>query len=379
VSEVDGWHDELRKVARDLLSSPGAAGDGGEPATLDWALATQLGWVGLEVPTALGGSGATFAEVAVVVEELGRAACAAPYLGTVVLGVGALVAVEPGPGRDSLLAGIGAGDVRVAVGLPTGDEAAGDVRPAFGLACDGAGLRLDGEVHFVPDAPDAHRLLVVAADPDGVSVVVSLDPAGRGVAVEPTPVVDGSRSLGTVTAASAPVGDAEVWRFAGDHRAALARLVQRGALAAAVDGVGVAGAMLDATVAYAGARHQFGRPIGSFQAVKHACADMLVQLSLSRELVAVAVGDVVAGSAATGTSVAMAKSHAGAMAVEVAGAAMQLHGGIGYTWASGVPRHLKRATLDRSLFGSPRAHRAALGHRYRAAGGGPPASETPVS
>jgi alkylation response protein AidB-like acyl-CoA dehydrogenase len=92
---------------------------------------------------------------------------------------------------------------------------------------------------------------------------------------------------------------------------------------------------------------------------------MLVQLSLSRELVGIAVADVVAGEPAAATSVAMAKAHAGTMAVEVAGSAMQLHGGIGYTWESGVPRHLKRAALDRSLFGSPRAHRAALGRRYR--------------
>lgn len=383
MSELDGLHDELRKVARDLLAAPGSAGEGGEPAAVDWSLLAELGWLGLEVPEALGGSGATFAEVAVVAEELGRAACSAPWLGSVVLGVGALVAVEPGPGRDELLSGIAAGEARVAVAVPTGDDAAGDVRPTFRLACDGAGLRLDGDARFVPDAPDAHRLLVLAADPDGVPVVVSADPSGRGVTVVPEPVVDGSRSLGSVTATAAPVADADVWRFAGEAdggaQAAFRRLVGRGALAVAVDGVGVAAAMLDETVAYAGVRHQFGRPIGSFQAVKHACADMLVQLSLARELVAVAVADVVAEDPAAATSVAMAKAHVGEVAVGVAGAAMQLHGGIGYTWESGVPRHLKRAALGRSLFGSPSAHRRAIARRYRAAAAEPPVSRTPVS
>jgi alkylation response protein AidB-like acyl-CoA dehydrogenase len=129
--------------------------------------------------------------------------------------------------------------------------------------------------------------------------------------------------------------------------------------------------MLDATVAYASVRQQFGRPIGSFQAVKHACADMLVQVSLSRELVAAAVEDVVAEAPGAATSVAMAKAHAGEMAVRVAGSAMQLHGGVGYTWESGVPLHLKRAALDRSLFGSPRTHRAAISRRYSASGTGP--------
>ena len=361
-------HDELRKVARDLLGAPVA----GEPVDLDWPLAASLGWLGLEVPEALGGSGATFAEVAVVGEELGRAAAAGPFLGTAVLGVGALAALEPGDDRDGLLAGIAAGDEVVAVAVPTGEAAAGAVvRPEFRLARTAAGLVLDGGAAFVPDAPAAGRLLVIAADPDGVPVVVVADPGQTGLAVDAQPVLDASRDLGAVVAASVPVADDSVLRFAGDPQAALARLVQRGALAVAVDCLGVAGAMLDATVAYARVRHQFGRPIGSFQAVKHACADMLVQLSLSRELVAVAVEDVVAEAPGAATSAAMAKAHACEMAVRVAGSAMQLHGGIGYTWESGVPLHLKRAALDRSLFGSPRAHRAAVSRRYRASGAGP--------
>jgi alkylation response protein AidB-like acyl-CoA dehydrogenase len=361
-------HDELRKVARDLLGAPVA----GEPVDLDWPLAASLGWLGLEVPEALGGSGASFAEVAVVGEELGRAAAASPFLGTAVLGVGALAALEPGDDRDGLLAGIAAGDEVVAVAVPTGEAAAGAVvRPEFRLARTAAGLVLDGGAAFVPDAPAAGRLLVIAADPDGVPVVVVADPGQTGLAVDAQPVLDASRDLGAVVAASVPVADDSVLRFAGDPQAALARLVQRGALAVAVDCLGVAGAMLDATVAYARVRHQFGRPIGSFQAVKHACADMLVQLSLSRELVAAAVDDVVGEAPGAATSVAMAKAHAGEMAVGVAGSAMQLHGGIGYTWESGVPLHLKRAALDRSLFGSPRAHRAAVSSRFRASGAGP--------
>jgi alkylation response protein AidB-like acyl-CoA dehydrogenase len=361
-------HDELRKVARDLLGAPVA----GEPVDLDWPLAASLGWLGLEVPEALGGSGASFAEVAVVGEELGRAAAASPFLGTAVLGVGALAALEPGDDRDGLLAGIAAGDEVVAVAVPTGEAAAGAVvRPEFRLARTAAGLVLDGGAAFVPDAPAAGRLLVIAADPDGVPVVVVADLGQTGLAVDAQPVLDASRDLGAVVAASVPVADDSVLRFAGDPQAALARLVQRGALAVAVDCLGVAGAMLDATVAYARVRHQFGRPIGSFQAVKHACADMLVQLSLSRELVAAAVDDVVGEAPGAATSVAMAKAHAGEMAVGVAGSAMQLHGGIGYTWESGVPLHLKRAALDRSLFGSPRAHRAAVSSRFRASGAGP--------
>ncbi len=139
------------------------------------------------------------------------------------------------------------------------------------------------------------------------------------------------------------------------------------AVAVACDSLGLSEAMLDATVAYARVREQFGRPIGSFQAVKHACADMLVQVSVARELVTRAVRQLADDPDDPDATVAasMAKSYASSTAVAVAGQAMQLHGGMGYTWESGIHRYLKRATLNRSLFGSPAAHRRRLAARYR--------------
>jgi alkylation response protein AidB-like acyl-CoA dehydrogenase len=122
--------------------------------------------------------------------------------------------------------------------------------------------------------------------------------------------------------------------------------------------------MLSATVGYAKVREQFGRPIGSFQAVKHACADMLVAVSVSRQLVGAAVQAIAEDHPDADVAAAMAKSHACASAVDIAGKAMQLHGGIGYTWESGIHVYLKRAALNRSLFGSPAAHRRYLAQRY---------------
>jgi len=343
--EMDELHDELRDVARRLLAA-------GAP---DWGRLAEVGWTGLEVPEDLGGAGVGFAEVAVVAEELGRALAAAPYLGSVVLGVGALTLAEPDPERDALLAAVASGTTRVAVALP-GD---GGDPPAFRLA----GGRLEGEAAWVPDVAGADRLLVPAAGEDGAPVLVAVAPGAAGLAVTPVPILDATRDLATVTARGVAVEDGAAWAFAGGP----AVLHRRAALAVAADGLGVAGAMLDATVAYAKVRVQFGRPIGSFQAVKHACADMLVQLSASRALVAEAAAALDAGDEGAGVAVAMAKAHAGTMAVEVAGAALQLHGGIGYTWESGVHAHLKRAMADRSLYGSPRAHRARLAARHRTA------------
>ncbi|HKY64900.1 MAG TPA: acyl-CoA dehydrogenase family protein, partial [Acidimicrobiales bacterium] len=218
--------------------------------------------------------------------------------------------------------------------------------------------RLAGSVPFVPDAPGADRILVVADDPDG-PVLVDVVP-DAGVAVDPTPVVDASRLLGEVVADGMPVVADRCWRFAGDPH----DLLVRGALAVAVDSLGVAGAALDTTVGYVAARQQFGRPIGSFQAVKHACADVAVELTISRRLVADAVERVVAAAPDADVAVGMAKAHAVETAVTATGTALQLHGGIGYTWEHGLHVLLKRAALNRSLFGSPAAHRARLARRY---------------
>ncbi len=352
------FHDELRAVARDMLAPGSPLATGGEPKDADWTRLAEAGWPGLEVAEQHGGSGASLAEVAVVLEELGRAATASPFLGTV-LAVGASGLVEPSPGRDELLAAVAAGDVLAAVALPTGAAELATAQLPFRIDRSGGDARLVGRVSFVPDAPGADRILVVADDPAAGPVLVDAS-RGAGVDVVPTPVVDVTRSLGEVVADGAPVEGDRIWRLSGDPD----DLVVRGALAVAVDSVGVAGAALDATVAYAADRRQFGRPIGSFQAVKHACADVAVELAISRRLVADAVERVVSGVPDAAVAVSMAKAHAVETAVAATGTALQLHGGIGYTWEHGLHVLLKRAALNRSLFGSPAAHRARIARRY---------------
>ncbi len=315
MADYSEFHDELKSVAADLLAKERA---------VDWAMIADAGWCGLEVPEHLGGSGATFAETAVICEEMGRAASASSFLGSAVLAAGALNAVQPSDTRDRLLAEVAAGTTRVAVVVDRFD--------------------------FVADAEGADTVLVVADD--GVSEATT-------VTITPQPVVDETRRLARVAVerSSAVLG------FADDSAAR--RLRDRAAVAVACDSLGVAEAMLAATVSYVKVRHQFDRPIGSFQAVKHACADMHVAIAVSRQLVAAAVAAVAEKRADAAVAAAMAKSHACSTAVDVAGKAMQLHGGIGYTWESGIHVYLKRAALNRSLFGSPAAHRHELAQRYR--------------
>jgi alkylation response protein AidB-like acyl-CoA dehydrogenase len=353
-------HDDLRAVARDALARTSPLVAGGDPTPVDPAVLAGTGWLGLEVPEDLGGAGATFAETAVVLEELGRAAAASPYLGAV-LAVGALRLVDPSPARDELLAAIAAGETTAALALPTGADEGVAGRPPFRVDRGGGDGRAVGRATFVPDAGDADRVLLVAQDPAAGPVLVDVAP-GAGVVVEPTPVVDPTRSFAEVAAGGAAVPADRCWQFAEDP----GRLLARGALAVALDSLGLGEAALDATVTYASVRTQFGRPIGSFQAVKHACADTRVELALARQLVLRAVDAIAGGGSGAGDAVSMAKAYATEAAVAAAGRAVQLHGGIGYTWEHGIHAYLKRTVLNRSLFGSPAAHRARLARRYGA-------------
>ncbi len=258
------------------------------------------------------------------------------YLGTT-LAVGALTALSPNESRDALLRRVAAG---AAVAFASGFTASGGV--------------VSGRAEFVPDAEGAEVVLLLADD-DGVPVVVT----SSGLSVTAQPVLDETRSLAVVTADGAAVS--ESWPLVADPGDVARPGGRRGGLRQPRIGE----AMLAATVDYAKVRHQFGRPIGSFQAVKHACADMLVQI----------VRGATAGRApqcrrwptapTQAVAASMAKSYACGAAVDVVGKAMQLHGGIGYTWESGVHVYLKRAALNRSLFGSTASHRQRLAARYQ--------------
>jgi alkylation response protein AidB-like acyl-CoA dehydrogenase len=228
-------------------------------------------------------------------------------------------------------------------------------------------LRLQGEGAFIPDAFDAGRLLVAATDQREGLVLVDLQRSTSGLDVSEQPVLDATRRLALVRADGVVVPETSVLRFGAESQGALPCLLDRGAMAIACDSLGVAEAMMEATVAYAGLRRQFDRPIGSFQAVKHACADMLVQVQVCRGLLSAAVQSHAANERDSSVAVSMAKSYVCEAAVQVAGKAMQLHGGIGYTWESGIPAYLKRAVLNRSLFGSPASHRKRLAGRYTSA------------
>lgn len=347
-------HDDLRATARRLVGgSPSALGAAGPPV-LDWAALARADLLGLEIPEDLGGSGGTFAEVAVVLKEMAQAPAVSPYLGSAVLSTTALLLAEARPGRDELLCALAGGATTAALMLEAGDAAHDGSRCSFTRAARGG--EVCGHAEMVVDAPQVDRLLCLSEAASGTVLAEVVLPA-EGLVIEERPLVDATRRAGAVTADRVLVANA--WPLASG---AVDRLSDVAATAVACDSLGLMLAMLEATVAYVKVRKQFGRPIGSFQAVQHACADMLVQVEMSSALVHEAVT-----ACSTGTpgderraAVARAKSYAGAAAVEVCGKAIQLHGGIGYAWESGIHAFLKRASLNRALFGSPIEHRRRL-------------------
>ena len=351
MTDLAEHHDALRTIARDLL--PAAS-----PEAI-WRQATDAGWMGLEVPEADGGAGAGFAEVAIVLEELGRAASPLPYLGTAVLGVGALLAAAPSATVHELLARVAAGGLPVAVAL-TASADAREARPPFRLDATSGTAVLRGRAELVVDAPGARHLLLLVADgaAGGRPALVVADPAD--LVVQDVPVLDRTRRFGTVVADEVEVEPEQLLSLGADPSGTARRLLDRFAVAVSCDALGLAAAMLDATVAHVVQRHQFGRPIGSFQAVKHLCADAHVRLEIGRELVGAAVDALVAGAAGAPAAASRAKAYVGQAAVDIVGTALQLHGGIGYTWESGIHEYFHRAVLDRSLAGAPIAHRRAL-------------------
>ncbi len=291
-----------------------------------WKRACELGWPAL---AAVGGL-----ELALVTEETGRALAPLPFFSSVCLGAGALLAA----GAAGHAARVESGEVRATFAH------AGEVRAA---RVEG-GWALSGAARFVVDGHTADLLVVRALDPEPALFVVAADAAG--VSRVRTPALDPTRALATVTfadvrlPAAARVGDG----------AAAQRAIDHAAIALAAESLGAAERCLDEATEYARTRVQFDRPIGSFQAIKHKLADMLVWVETARSAVYWAAG--VAGTgddAERATAAAIAKSHATEAFFRCAAECLQVHGGIGFTWEHDAHLFLKRARTSLSLLGTP--------------------------
>ena len=331
--EQSGLRDAVRTLLGKRSDSAAVrravAEPGGYDATLWKVFCEQIGVAALPVPERFGGVGAGRREVQLVMEELGRALTPSPMLGTV-LATALLVALGDDEGCARLLP-------RLAEGTVSGVAWAGvDGRWDEGAMSVTDG-RLHGEAHYVLDGDTADVLLVVAD-----RAVYEVDPvAAQRVH---TPTMDATRRLARVRLDGVPatrIGPP-------DASIALRTALDEAVRALVAEQVGAASAVLDMTVEYSKVRHQFGRPIGSFQALKHRMADLHVLLEAARSA-AYAAGD-------TALHPSAAKAYCSEAFQTIAGEAIQLHGGIAITWEHDAHLYFKRAHATAALFGSPQLH-----------------------
>ncbi len=327
----------------------------GVPRTLQRRMA-ELGWMGLLVPEKDGGLGLGVLDLALVCAELGRVAAPGPFLATQ-LAIAALVRAGTAAQRAAWLPRLTSGEAFATLAyLEESDrhDAAGVTLPARKAA---GGWRLSGGKLFVLDAPGAD-LFVVAARTSARGVSLFLVERGRkGVAVRPQETMDLSRRVGELVLRDVVVPREALLGTANEGAPLLERLLDLAAVAIAADSYGGAMRVLEMAVEYAQVREQFGRKIGSFQAVKHMAAEMVADVAPSRSLVWWAAYAADHRPRAAARAASMAKASLGEIYRRTARRSVEIHGGIGFTWEHDLHLWFKRAHLNEVLFGDPVYHR----------------------
>jgi alkylation response protein AidB-like acyl-CoA dehydrogenase len=320
-----------------------------------WKEMAQLGWLGLSLPEAHGGSGLGLVETALLLEELGRAAYPGPLWPTMLV---AHAIAEHGTSEQQKrwLPAIAGGEARAAVALLDADL---DWNPdAVATRADktATGFALSGLKRYVAWGHVADVLLVPARTTDGVSLFL-VDPSASGIGWTPMMNMDPGTRLADLTLDRVPVRGEDALGAPGAGAAALRALLQRGAVGAAAEMLGASRRCLDMAVGYAKVREAFGQPIGSFQAIRHKCADMLLETENSHSAVYYAAWALDAGAEDATMAASIAKSYVGDASRKVCGEAIQVHGGIGFTWEYDLHMYFKRAKALEAQYGDVEYHR----------------------
>lgn len=325
-----------------------------------WKAIAEMGWPSMHIPEEFGGAGFSIAELNVLIEELGRRLLPSPFFGTVVLGVNALLEAGDRAMCERVLPSVASGELRLALAHT---ERGGDWRPA---AIEATATRheghfvLTGEKHYVIDGHTADQLIVSALTDAGVTLFL-VDRTADGVAAESVVTMDMTRKMATVTFTDVEVPLDAVIGENGKGARTLERTLDLAVVSLAAEQVGGAAFCLEESVAYAKTRRQFGRAIGSFQAIKHKCADMLIAVESARS--ASRYATIVAASGDRDelqVAAPVAKAFCSETYFNAASEMIQIHGGIGFTWEHDAHLYFKRAESSKLLFGDPGSHRERL-------------------
>jgi alkylation response protein AidB-like acyl-CoA dehydrogenase len=349
------------KVVRPLMDDPAGYS---EPL---WQELASLGWLGLPFPEQYGGSGLGMVELALVLEEMGRAAFPSPYFPSVVLAGSALTAAGSAAQKEKLLTGIASGRVKATLAFLDGNLDWGPGGISMEAERKGSAFVLRGVKRFVPWAHVADVILVAArtgsgTGPDGVSLFL-VDRNNPGVSVAPVKGIDLTNRWAEVFFAEAQVPADALVGPEGEAWPALERTLRTAAVGAAAEMLGCARRCLEMSTEYAKVREQFGQPIGSFQAIRHKCAEMLLEVENAHSAVYYAAWALDANAPDAAVAASVAKSYVGDASRKVCGEAIQVHGGIGFTWEFDLHLYFKRAKALESLYGDQEFHRELIVQR----------------
>ena len=359
--------EELRRTVRAFLEdkSPSAevrrlmeTTEGYDPALWE-QMGSQLGLQGLAIPEEYGGSGYSYVELIVVLEEMGRALLAAPYFSTVALAANAILHSGDDAAKKELLGGIASGETIATLAM-TEDNGRWDAEGITATATKaGDGYTIDGHKMFVLDGHTANLIIVAAKTGDSISLFTVAGDAD-GLTRTPLATMDQTRKQARLEFSGTP---AKLLGTEGEGWPVLSRVLDLAAVALAAEQVGGAQRCLDMSVEYAKERVQFGRPIGSFQAIKHKCADMLLEVESAKSAAYYAGWAAAELNDELPTVASLAKAYCSDAYFHAAAENIQIHGGIGFTWEHDAHLYFKRAKSSQLLLGDPTYHRELLAQR----------------
>ncbi|MEO8267145.1 MAG: acyl-CoA dehydrogenase family protein [Ilumatobacteraceae bacterium] len=359
--------DELRKTVRAFLEakSPEAAvreqmetENGFDPAV--WSqMSEQMGLQGLHIPEEYGGSGYSYIELGIVLEEMGRALLCAPFFSSVVLAANTLLHSGDDNAKKTHLPGIASGETIATLAFtePSGKwDEAGITMQASG---SGGDFTLNGTKMFVLDGHTAGLILVAARTAKGVSLF-AVDGSATGLTRTALSTMDQTRKQAKLEFADTP---ATLIGVDGDGWKVLSTVLDLAAVGLAAEQVGGAQKVLEMAVEYAKVRVQFGRPIGSFQAIKHKCADMLLEVESAKSAAYYGMWCAAELNDELPSVASLAKAYCSEAYFHATAENIQIHGGIGFTWEHPAHLYFKRAKSSELLFGDPTYHRELLAQR----------------
>jgi alkylation response protein AidB-like acyl-CoA dehydrogenase len=341
------------RLVRATLEDP--APRGGEAL---FGVFARLGWTGLAVPARYGGAGLGQVELGVLLEEMGRVLAPAPLLASALLASQAVALAGNEAQHRRWLPDLAAGRRRATLALAGEDGRSDPGRLPLPAQAEPGGWRVSGALGFVPDAVGADLLLVPArAAGAPAPVLLALTPAASGLSLRPLAFVDATQRLAELRLEDVRVGPDAVLAGPDGRGAPLEALLDRARVALCAELCGVAASVLEQSVAYARTREQFGRPIGSFQAIQHRCADMLVELEAARSATYLAAGTLDAADGEAHLAACMAKAFCSDAGPRIAAAGIQIHGGQGFTWEQDLHLYYKRAKARELALGDAAWHR----------------------